>query len=83
MNAERKTLSDLGVGKGCKVRKVNSEKDIKRRLADLGIIPGSRVFCIGRSPLGDPSAYVVRGGMLAIRRRDAVQIEIESEENFE
>lgn len=83
MGATRKRLSDLSVGAKCRVVKINATTDIKRRLADLGIFSGSDVFCIGKSPLGDPRAYVARGGMLAIRRRDAECIEIESEESFE
>ena len=52
---------------------------IRRRLLDLGMIPGTRVVCIGRSPLGDPSAYLVRGAVIALRRKDCRQILITGE----
>lgn len=38
---------------------------------DLGFVPGAQVECLGRSPLGDPAAYRVRGAVVALRRRDA------------
>ena len=41
------------------------------RLAQLGYFPGERVKKVLESPLGDPSAYLVRGTVTAIRRRDA------------
>ena len=42
-----------------------------RRLAQLGYFPGERVKKVLESPLGDPSAYLVRGTVTAIRRQDA------------
>ncbi len=42
-----------------------------RRFSALGLTPGTRVSCVGRSPLGDPSAYFFLGSVFAIRARDA------------
>ena len=53
--------------------------DMKRRFMDIGILPGTRVQCIGESPLGDPSAYYVRGKVIAIRKVDAVGIKLTDE----
>ena len=44
---------------------------MRRRLLDIGLIPGTEVVCLGASPLGDPRTYLVRGKMIAIRARDA------------
>jgi len=43
---------------------------------DLGLTPGTSVEAVLRSPLGDPTAYLVRGTMLALRRVQAEQIEV-------
>ncbi len=80
MEKKIKRLSQLEIGGCARVTKINSTSEIKRRFLDLGIGCGCEIFCVGKSPLGDPRAYVVRGGMLAIRRLDADKIEIESEE---
>jgi DtxR family Mn-dependent transcriptional regulator len=52
----------------------------RRRLMDLGVIPGTRVEAIMRSPSGDPTAYRLRGTTIAIRRRQADRIRIRRRE---
>ena len=49
---------------------------IRRHLQDLGVIRGTKIECISRSPLGDPSAYLIRKTIIALRREDAEQIYI-------
>jgi ferrous iron transport protein A len=73
----KKRLSELKTGETCKVLRLLSEGGMRRRLLDLGICPGTQVRCVGKSPLGDPMAYLVRDTEVAIRRRDAVDIIIE------
>ena len=41
------------------------------RLKDLGIVKGTRVRCLLKSPLGEPKAYLIRGAVFALRREDA------------
>lgn len=48
----------------------------RRRLMDLGVIPGTKIEAIMRSPSGDPTAYRLRGTTIAIRRRQAERIRI-------
>ncbi|MDA0747385.1 MAG: FeoA domain-containing protein [bacterium] len=48
----------------------------RRRLMDLGILPGTVIEMEMRSPGGDPTAYRVRGSMLALRKEQANQIQI-------
>jgi ferrous iron transport protein A len=43
----------------------------RRRLMDLGIVPGATIRAELTSPFGDPTAYLVRGGLLALRRNQA------------
>ena len=67
-------LSGLAVGQAARVVEIHTSGGMRRRLQDLGLIPGARVTCIQRSPLGDPTAYLIRGAIVALRRRDADQI---------
>ncbi len=53
--------------------------EMKRRFMDIGLIPGTRVLCVGISPLGDPRAYLIRGKTVAIRGSDAEWIKIEGD----
>lgn len=43
---------------------------------DIGLIEGTKVECVGISPLGDPSAYLIRETVVAIRHRDGKGVRI-------
>ncbi|MBQ4071940.1 MAG: ferrous iron transport protein A [Clostridia bacterium] len=71
---KKKTLAQLEVGETGLVIGLGGRGGVRRRMLDLGLTEGTRVSCIGRSPLGDPSAYLVRDKMIAIRKEDAEDI---------
>lgn len=50
---------------------------VKRKLRDMGFMEGSLVECAYRSPFGDPTAYFVKGALIAVRGEEARQIQIE------
>ena len=52
----------------------------RRRLLDLGFVPGSLVEVEMVSPGGDPTAYRVRGTVVALRREQANLIRVSSQE---
>lgn len=64
-------LSDLRVGQTGVMRSVNATGMVRNRLLDLGFLPGTKVTVVRRAPLGDPTAYRVRGAILALRHEDA------------
>ena len=74
-----KSLNALTVGGRGRVLSLSSSGRMRRRLMDLGIIPGVRIDCVGRSPLGDPAAYSILGAVIAIRDCDAQTVLIEIE----
>lgn len=47
---------------------------MRRRLLDIGLIENTEVECLGRSPGGDPSAFLIRGAVIAIRSEDCGNI---------
>lgn len=55
----------------------------RRRLLDLGFVPGTRVAAEFASPSGDPVAYRVRGTLIALRSDQAQLIRIESPETHQ
>ena len=67
-------LSQLLPEDECRVLSVNSKFEIRRRLLDMGLIPGTPVSCVFKSPWGDPSAYLIRGALVALRNEDADKI---------
>ncbi len=52
----------------------------RRRLLDLGILPGTAISAELRSPGGDPTAYQVRGALIALRADQASLIRVTAPE---
>jgi len=69
-----KTLSDLKIGQTAKVKELISYGSIRRRLLDIGLIEGTEVECLQKSPSGDPVAYLIRGAVIALRSEDSTNI---------
>ena len=70
-------LSALGEGESAYVTQVDAGPAMDRRLTDLGLVRGTRVTCVLRSPAGDPCAYLIRGALIALRRSDAAGVVLE------
>ncbi len=77
---ETVTLDQLKLKQGATVVRLTSEGADRRRMMDLGILPGTAVEIEIISPLGDPTAYRVRGATVALRRDQARAIEIRLDE---
>lgn len=73
---EKICLSDIKPGEEVRVIKLETEGAMRRRLFDIGLIENTQVSCIGKSPGGDPSAYLIRGAVIAIRKEDAKNIKV-------
>jgi ferrous iron transport protein A len=72
-----KTLKDVSVGETVKIKRLDGEGALKRRLMDMGFTNGCSVYIRKVAPLGDPVEVTVRGYELSIRRNDAACIEVE------
>ena len=75
------TLNNILLGDRARILKVKGEDGMRRRLFDLGFIPGEEISCILVSPFKDPRAYLINGNVLAIRNKDAALIEVSYEGN--
>lgn len=75
---EVRTLDCLPVGGRAVVSGLTAPDSQRRRLQELGFIPGGQVEALLESPWGDPVAYTVCGAVIALRRSDARQISIVS-----
>ena len=67
-------LSSLEEGQEALVGTLCAAGSIRRRLRDLGLTDGARVICLQKSPCWDPTAYLIRGAVIALRRQDASTI---------
>ncbi len=71
------TLRDASVGQTVKVKKLNGEGAVKRRIMDMGITKGIDIYVRKVAPLGDPVEVTVRGYELSLRKADTELIETE------
>ncbi len=73
-------LGQASVGQIVEVEHVGGERAFRRRLMELGLVPGTRVQLVGVAPFGDPIELLVRGCSLSIRRADASSVAVRAAE---
>ena len=71
------SLCEVNIGKLVRVKGINLDNDVKRRILDIGIIPESIIIKVLNSPFKKISAYDIDGSLISIRDRDALNIEVE------
>lgn len=72
-----KSLRDIPVGSTATVVKIHGEGALKRRIMDMGITKGTRIYVRKVAPLGDPVEVTVRGFELSLRKEDADILEMQ------
>ncbi len=71
--AGRRTLASIPLGGSAEVLGIAAacQGGQRRRLLDLGVVPGTTVKAEFSSSGGDPTAYRIRGALIALRRQQA------------
>ncbi len=70
LDGER-TIDDLGAGDACHVVSIQRGTGMRRRLMELGFIPGTPLRLVRRAPLGDPIEVELHGAHVSMRRAEA------------
>lgn len=65
------TMNSLEEGRWGRVIRLDTKGDMRRRLQDIGLVEGTMVKCLRKSPSGDPVAYLIRGAVIALRSADS------------
>ncbi|MCI5596703.1 MAG: ferrous iron transport protein A, partial [Lachnospiraceae bacterium] len=68
------SLAQMKKGEKGTILEIQVPEERKKRLADLGFIPGAEVTCLGAGPFGDPVAYWIRGTAMALRKKESQSI---------
>lgn len=71
------SLNDIAVGERACVISQDTSGSIRRRLLEIGLVDGTEIECVGKSPSGDPRAYLIRGAVIALRAEDCGKIAVE------
>ena len=67
-------LSELTVGDSGRVISLKTHGIARKRMLDLGLVNGTIVSSVLKSPSGNPTAYNIRGALIALRNQDAENI---------
>lgn len=68
----------LPLGSTAKVRELTCDGSMRRRMLDLGLISDTKIEALQKSPSGDPTAYHIRGAVIALRSEEASKILVEA-----
>ena len=75
-----KKLDQFKIGETGLIKKVEGEGRLRRRLFDMGVTPGAKVYLRKKAPLGDPLEVTIRGYELTLRKTEAQLVVLEVED---
>ncbi len=73
-------ISDLRPGVKGKIKKIEGPSNLRKKLLDMGIIPGSPFEIVKLAPLGDPIDVKIKGYHLSLRKAEAATVLVEVED---
>jgi len=65
-----KRLSDLKPGERGVISRIAGDRELRRRLLDMGLTRGTEIIVVRRAPLGDPVEFLLKGYNLSLRKRE-------------
>lgn len=71
MHSNDVTLYGAGTGQHVRLNRIEVQGVLRRRLLDLGFVPGNVIEVLQRSPLGDPIAFRVNNTTIALRMEES------------
>ncbi len=69
-------LSELPIGATGRIKTINLSGSIRQRLLDFGMVEHTPITHLQTASGGDPSAFFVRGTVIALRKTDTCNIEL-------
>lgn len=70
------SIAELRPGGAAVVQAVGGDRAFRRRLMEMGLVPGTRIRLVKVAPLGDPMEIELRHGRLSIRRHEAALVAV-------
>jgi len=67
-------LSELKPGDKGIISRVTGDRELRRRLLDMGLTRGTEITVIRRAPLGDPVEFLLKGYNLSLRREEGENV---------
>ncbi len=73
------TLDLLPIGRTARLVRLGGERAFRRRLMELGLLPGTPVRVVRRAEVGGVLELEVRGCRVSVRTRDAQVLEVQED----
>ncbi|TET35028.1 MAG: ferrous iron transport protein A [Planctomycetota bacterium] len=70
-------LSSVAEGASAVIVKVGGKGKFRRRLLEMGFVPGTEITVVKCAPLHDPWEYRLKGSHVSLRRSEAREIIVE------
>jgi len=67
-------LSELKPGEKGVVSKLVGDREIRRRLLDMGLTRGTEILVVRKAPLGDPVEFLLKGYNLSLRKKESENV---------
>jgi ferrous iron transport protein A len=58
------------------VDSIDGDRPFRRRIMEMGLVPGTPVRVLAVAPLGDPLTLELRASKLSIRKSEAAQVQV-------
>jgi ferrous iron transport protein A len=69
-------LAEASLNSPVVVRRIGGSRPFRRRLLEMGLVPGTTVRILNIAPLGDPLEVEARGCRLSVRHHEAAEVEV-------
>lgn len=69
-------LDSLSAGQAARIVRIGGERSFRRRLMELGLLPGTTLRLVRRADIGGVLVLEVRGCHVTVRRQDARNLEV-------
>jgi ferrous iron transport protein A len=70
------SLLEVPLRKTVVVDEVLGDRAFRRRIMEMGLVPGTAVRVVAVAPLGDPITLELRSSRLSIRKREAAEVRV-------
>lgn len=70
------TLGRLPLRTPALINTIGGDRAFRRRLLELGFLPGTELMLLGAAPMGDPLEIEVRGCRFSLRKAEAEMIRV-------
>lgn len=71
-------LTNLATGQAARIAAIGGERSFRRRLMEMGFLPGTTVRLVRRLPLGGLLELEVRGGHINLRIDEAAALQVQA-----